>query len=75
VRVGQAPFPDVRLEILDGPNSGKVTFSNQDGRYRFDDLVASPTFNIRFVKTGYQPGSSVISKFRHNQQHDVGWPN
>ena len=45
---------DVRIEILDGANAGKVTFSDAAGSFRFDGLVASPRFNIVLTKTGYR---------------------
>jgi hypothetical protein len=68
----------VRVEILDGANGGKVTFSDESGRYRFDDLVTSPPFNVRFTKTSYQALTITISNidrplflFRHNQQRHV----
>lgn len=45
---------DVRIEILDGANAGKVTFSDAAGSFRFDGLVVSQKFSIVLTKTGYR---------------------
>jgi hypothetical protein len=62
---------DVRVEILDGPNAGKVAFSDERGRYRFDDLVASPPFVVRFSKVGHRTRTYGMTELRHNAQRNT----
>jgi len=64
------PVPQVRLEILDGPNAGKVTVGDDDGYYRFDDLVASDTTTVRLSKEGYQSRTYRILGLWHSQQNN-----
>jgi hypothetical protein len=71
-RVVTTVVPDTRVEILTGPNAGKVTVSDQNGRYRFDDLVASPAFDMRVSKPGYQTRTLQTPAFHHNQQRSLG---
>jgi hypothetical protein len=63
--------PHVQLEILDGPNAGKVAIGDESARYRFDDLVASPRYSLRLSKAGYQTRTYSMIELRHNQQHNV----
>ena len=54
---GTVPRPraaGARVEIIDGPNAGKVAFTNNEGLYVFSDLVTSPQFQIEASKDGYQ---------------------
>jgi hypothetical protein len=54
---GNVPRPraaGARVEIIDGPNAGKVAFTNNEGLYVFNDLVSSPQFQIEASKDGYQ---------------------
>jgi len=74
VLAGSAPsvlVPDIRLEILDGPNAGKVALGDHTGRYRFDDLNASPSYALRLSRTGHRTRTYTMPEFRHNQQHNV----
>ena len=64
-------IPHVQVEILDGPNDGKVVFSDENGRYRFDDLIASPLYALRFSKAGYQTRNYPMTELRHNEQRNV----
>jgi len=55
-RVGETPtagIPGVRLEIVDGPNAGRVAVSDQVGAYRFDNLLTSPPCSVLVSKAGY----------------------
>lgn len=65
VRVGNTttPLDGVRIEILDGPNAGKVTQTNAAGEYRFRDLVTSPRFNVELSKTSYQTRRVFVDNF------------
>jgi len=63
--------PHVRLEILDGPNAGKVATSDDNGGYWFGDLVASPSFSLRLTKAGHQTRTYGMIELRHNQQRNV----
>jgi len=58
--------PSVLVEILDGTNAGKATIADANGRFRFDDLVASPTFTVRLSKERYLTRPYGINDFRHN---------
>ena len=72
-RLGQSPHTlwgdvfmtgsraDVQVAILDGPNAGKVVFTDAAGRYRFDSNVTSPPFNLMFSKAGYQSRRILVS--------------
>jgi hypothetical protein len=62
---------DVRVEIIDGPNAGKVAISDERGRYRFDDLVASPYFAVRFSKVGYRTRTYGMAELRHNAERNA----
>ena len=62
---------DVRVEILDGPNAGKVAISDERGRYWFDDLAASPPFVVRFSKVGYRTRTYGMTELRHNSQRNT----
>jgi hypothetical protein len=62
---------DVRVEILDGPNASKVAISDERRRYRFDDLVASPPFLIRFSKVGYRVRTYGMAELRHHEQRNT----
>jgi hypothetical protein len=54
------------VEILDGTNAGKSTIADANGRFRFDDLVASPTFFVRLSKERHLTRTYSIIDFRHN---------
>jgi hypothetical protein len=62
---------DVRVEILDGPNAGKVAMSDARGRYRFDDLVASPSFGVRLSRVGHRTRIYGMTALRHNEQRNA----
>jgi hypothetical protein len=62
---------DVRVEILDGPNAGKVAISDERGRYRFDDLVTSPPFLARLSRVGHQTRTYSMTELRHNDQRNL----
>jgi hypothetical protein len=62
---------DVRVEILDGPNAGKVAISDERGRYRFDDCVASPYFAVSFSKVGHRTRTYGMMELRHNAQRNA----
>ena len=54
---GNVPRPraaGARVEIINGPNAGKVAFTNDEGLFVFNDLVSSPQFQIEASKDGYQ---------------------
>jgi hypothetical protein len=54
---GNVPRPraaGARVEIMIGPNAGKVAFTNDEGFFVFNDLVSSPQFQIEASKDGYQ---------------------
>lgn len=61
----------VQVEILDGPNAGKVAMSANNGLYRFDDLVASPLFTIRVTKPGFTTRIYSKPELRHNRRDDL----
>jgi hypothetical protein len=66
---GTMPAPraaGVRVEILDGPNAGKVTFTRDDGIYIFENMRTSPGFAIEFSKDGYQTGRVTSSGLTQN---------
>jgi hypothetical protein len=63
--------PQVRLEIVDGPNAGKIATSDDTGRYWFGDLVASPSFSLRLTKAGHQTRTYGMTALWHNQQRNV----
>jgi hypothetical protein len=65
------PVGQVQVEILDGPNAGKVATSGTDGQYRFDDLIASPPFTIRVSKAGYTTRTYSKPELRHNRRDDL----
>jgi hypothetical protein len=65
------PVEQVQVEILDGPNAGKVATSGTDGQYRFDDLIASPPFTIRVSKVGYTTRTYSKPELRHNRRDDL----
>jgi ribosomal protein S28E/S33 len=52
--VPRPPVAGARVEILDGPNAGRVALTNAEGMYWFSDLVSSPLFHVEFSKDGYQ---------------------
>jgi hypothetical protein len=62
---------DVRVEILDGPNAGKAAMSDARGRYRFDDLVASPSFGVRLSRVGHRTRIYGLTALRHNEQRNA----
>jgi ribosomal protein S28E/S33 len=65
------PVAQVQVEILDGPNAGKVAMSADNGLYRFDDLVASPPFTIRVTKPGFTTRTYSKPELRHNRRDDL----
>jgi ribosomal protein S28E/S33 len=62
--------PHVRVEIVDGTNAGRVVIADENGRFRFDDLVASPRFLVRLSKEGYTTRGYDVIDFRLNQQRN-----
>ena len=64
------PVPGVRLEILDGANDGKVVVGDENGRFRFDDLVASTSYSVRLSKPGFQTRTYGRFELRHTEQHN-----
>jgi hypothetical protein len=74
VLAGTAPavsVSNVQLEILDGPNAGRTAMGDASGRYRFDDLLASPRFSLRLSKAGHQTRTYAMVELRSNQQHNL----
>ena len=64
--------PHVQLEILDGPNSGKVAIADETGRYGFDDLIASPQFALRLSKAGHRTRTyGGMTELRHNRRNNL----
>jgi hypothetical protein len=47
------PVNGARVEIIDGPNTGKAVLTNAQGMFVFDDLVTSPEFRMEASKSGY----------------------
>ena len=41
-----------RVEILTGPNAGRVTSTDFMGKFRFAELAASPAMKLRASKAG-----------------------
>jgi hypothetical protein len=67
-----APVQYVQVEILDGPNAGTTAIADEGGRYRFDNLIASPRFSIRVSKARHRTRIyGQMSELRHNQQRDL----
>jgi hypothetical protein len=52
----------VRVEILTGPNAGKVTVTDAVGLYAFRDLVGSPGMQVRFSKAGLPTCTILVPK-------------
>jgi hypothetical protein len=48
------PHAGVRVQIVDGPDAGRVAFTDGTGYYRFDDLATQPQFSLELSKAGYQ---------------------
>jgi hypothetical protein len=67
----QPPAAGVRVEIIEGPDAGKVTFTNDAGLYRFDDLSTQPTFRVSFSKTGYRTDLAAVPALGRN--HQLPW--
>ncbi len=63
------PAAGVRVEILDGPNAGKVTLTGSDGIYQFDDCLSSPSFAMQFSLDGYQ--TQALSGLSMTQNKNV----
>lgn len=72
---GNVPRPraaGARVEIMVGPNAGKVAFTNDQGFFVFNDLVSSPQFQIDVSKDGYQTVRvSHLSGLTKNGVEDV----
>ncbi len=48
----QRTIQDVRIQIVDGPNSGRESLTNGAGRYEFSNLIAG-MMTLRFSSSGY----------------------
>jgi hypothetical protein len=46
------PLAGVTVQVLDGPNSGRSTQTDDGGAYSLDNLVAS-SFTVQYAKTSY----------------------
>jgi len=62
--------PSVRVEILDGPNGGKATMADENGRFEFNDLLASSSMLVRLSKERHQPRVYSVTDFRYNQRRN-----
>jgi ribosomal protein S28E/S33 len=62
---------NVTVRVFTGPNASRVTTTNSDGQYRLDDLVASETMDVAFVKGGFQSRSYRVVSFRKNTEQDA----
>lgn len=49
------------IQILDGPNAGRTTYSNATGDYRFDNLTATTAANVSIAASGYQPAQKSVT--------------
>ena len=56
----RAPLPDVRVEIINGVNVGKVATTDASGTYNLVGLVAE-TFRLRASKDGYGSGEQNVT--------------
>ena len=54
----RTPIPDVTVEILSGPYSGRKTTSHLDGSY---GLSARDTVTVRVSKTGYESQEATVT--------------
>jgi hypothetical protein len=48
----EAKISGVSVEVVGGANTGRASFTGQDGAYQMDDLEPG-TFTVRFTKSGY----------------------
>lgn len=57
---GPAPVAGARVEVVDGPNQGRATAADQQGRYRLDDL-APGIFSLRASADGFEPETRSVA--------------
>jgi hypothetical protein len=58
--VTRKPLENVRLEILDGPNAGRLTATDKNGAYAFWD-VAQAGFTLKVLGAGYAPVLKAVT--------------
>jgi hypothetical protein len=51
--------PQVRVEVIGGPNAGQLTMTDADGRYALTALTAG-TFRLRASREGYASAEQVV---------------
>lgn len=56
--------PDVRIDVIEGPNAGQFTMSDADGRYVLSGLVAG-TLRMRASRNGYASAEQTIALLVH----------
>lgn len=66
--VGSVGVAGVRVEIINGANAGKVTFTNAEGLYRFDGLDSSESFSLRFSAPNEVNELSSVTELKRNVQ-------
>jgi hypothetical protein len=52
--------PDVRVEVVDGPNAGRFSTTEREGRYVLPGLLPG-TFRVRARRNGYEPAEQTIT--------------
>jgi len=57
-------IPDVRIDVIEGPNAGQSTMSDADGRYVLSGLGAG-TLRMRASRSGYAPAEQTTTLLAH----------
>jgi len=59
-------LPDVRIEVIDGPDAGRFTMSDADGRYVLSGLAAG-MLRLRATRNGYAPAEQALALSGHTK--------